>query len=571
MLETAAVLIRLAISNLATIESLVLELPGGFTVLTGETGAGKSILLDAIRFVMGGRPSPEKVRTGTRQTLVEAAFDVSGQPDVLELLSRLGIPCQGELTVRRAMGENGRSRSLANDCSITQGALEELGDYLVNIHGQHDNQRLLNPATHLEFLDSFGGLDEPRKQVRETFLQYTGLLKERADREKANRERQAERESLIAAVEEIGRAELAVGESAALKAELARLTHAEKLFGLTGQVLRHLYEGEAPVLGAMRDIKRCLDEAAGIDPRLEDQAGQLEPLLYQLEDLHRGVLDYNAKMEAEPERLEQVNERLALLEKILRRHGPTEEEALEKLARAGRELQALDSGEEQLRELGEEISRVARRLHDLSLDLSGRRKEAAGRLDAMVVEQLRELGMNKAEFSTAIEPLASPAGVSPYYTATGADRVEFLLNTNPGQKIRPLAKTASGGELSRTMLALKTVLAREDPTATLIFDEVDSGISGKTAEIVGRKLSNLAQSHQVLCVTHLPQIAALGNNHMRVSKDTSSGAAYTSVERLGETEQVLEVARLLSGMEISEHSLASAREMVGRGRKPQAG
>jgi len=564
------VLIRIAITNLATIESLALEFREGFTVLTGETGAGKSILLDAIRFVLGGKASGEQVRTGARQTLVEAVFHVADQPDVLRVLEELGIPCLGELTVRRILGETGRSRALANDCAITQNRLEELGEYLVNIHGQHDNQRLLNPTSHINYLDAMGELELPRTEVGREFHHYTALLRDHAAlRERLNR-RDEERATLTATVEELRAANLQAGEEEELRSELMRLTHAERLTALTGQVLQWLYEGEHPVLERIKEIEQALSAGGALDPRLKEQAEPVGPIRFQLEDLYQAVRGYAGRLEAEPNRLETVNARLALIEKLRRRHGGTVEAALARLTEAETELAALEGREDSLKQLETKIAQVAARLHALSMELTRRRQETAALLDRQVESQLRALGMEKAEFATRITPLASPTGKTPYYTAHGMDQVEFQLNTNPGQKLRPLARIASGGELSRTMLALKTVLARQDQTASLIFDEVDAGISGRVAEIVGRKLRALSTSHQVLCVTHLPQIAALGHNHVRVSKDTRAGATFTEVESLSGAEQVREIARLLSGMEISEHSMATAREMVSRGKESRA-
>ena len=558
-------LTRLTISNLATIESLSLDFSGRFTVLTGETGAGKSILIDAIRFVLGEKAAPHQVRSGAERTLVEAVFDLKAQPEVCRLLSELEVPFDGELTLRRMLGENGRSRAVANDCAITQGRLEELGDYLVNIHGQHDNQLLLNSASHLEFLDAFGGLLALRAEVSEIHGAYTGLLARRkSDRAKTD-ERRRRREELTGMVAEMRAVNPLPGEEEALKGEHALLANAEQLQGMLSQACEALYEGEAPVLERLGQISESLGQAAHLDPRLRPLAEQMGPVRFQLEDLHRTLSSHMAGLEADPNRLEGINARLAELEKIKRRHDNDLEGALGKLEAWERELDEMDAEEEGLEKLEQEIVQVAGGLHALSGKLSRRRAKAGGELNAQVMQQMKELGMEKAVFETHIEPLRNTEQKAPSYSPSGMDQVEFMLSANPGQKPRPLSRIASGGELSRTMLALKSVLAQADPTKTLVFDEVDSGISGKMAEIVGYKLRGLGSSHQVLCVTHLPQIAALGHRHVLVSKSSNGGQTFTRAEALEGRDKVEEVARLLSGINISSHSLASAEEMVARG------
>ncbi|HKI98946.1 MAG TPA: DNA repair protein RecN [bacterium] len=564
-------LTRLVISNLATIASLAIDFESGFTVLTGETGAGKSILIDALRFALGGRAAADQVRTGARQTLVEAVFDVSAQPDVTARLEELGIPCSGELTVRRLLQESGRSRALANDCAITQARLEELGRYLVNIHGQHDNQMLLDDATHIDFLDAYGGLLALRAQTAEAHGAYLRLLRERKSLREQAGEREHRRDELALAVEELRAANPAADEETTLREEHARLTHADQLAALMGAACDALSDGELPISARLGEVAQQVQQAASIDARLRPQAEQVGPLLIQLDELYQGLRAYGAGLDADPQRLEIVNARLAELEKLGRRYGGDLASALRFLTEAETELAGLDTAEESLSRLDAEVQEMAGKLHSLSTKLTAYRKEAAARLDEAITTQLRELGMERAVFETRIAPLPPAGNGAPTYSQTGMDSVEFLLSTNAGQAVRPLSRIASGGELSRTMLALKTVLTQADPTGTLIFDEVDAGVSGRVAEIVGRKLRALGATHQVLCVTHLPQIAALGNRHVRVSKHAEAGQTFTRAEPLDEREQVQEVARLLSGIEVTSRSLASAEEMVTRGRQAGVG
>lgn len=559
-------LTRLAIANLATIESLAVEFEPGFTVLTGETGAGKSILIDAIQLVLGAKGAAHQIRTGAQQTTVEAVFDIRTLPAVRALLEELEIPAEPELVLRRNLNVSGRGRALANDCTISQARLEELGALLVNVHGQHDNQQLLRPEKHVDFLDAYGGLEYLRAEVGDCHRQYTQALKERRELRDQARQREARGETLKNEIEELRLAGLTAGEEEALRHEHTLLAHAEQLALLTGSVCQGLYEGEEAVLPRLAALAPALKEASGIDGGLAPLLEQLDPIRFQLEDLYRQLNTYATGLEADPARLEQVNSRLAQIERMKRLFGGSVEAALARLAENERELESHERGGLQEEELGTQIGQLAKRLHDLSNKLSGRRATAAERFDQLIVEQLRAFGMEKAEFQTQIEPLTGQDGGA-LYSANGTDKVEFKLSTNVGQKLRPFARIASGGELSRTMLALKSILAKSDTTRTLIFDEVDAGISGALAEKVGHKLRDLGKTHQVLCITHLPQIAALGASHVLVTKEMQERQTFTRVAPLDEQQKVAEVARLLSGIEVSDHSLASAEEMVNRGRQ----
>lgn len=562
-------LTRLVISNLATIESLSIEFNEGFTVLTGEAGAGKSILIDAIQLVLGAKGAVHQVRSGAEQTIIEAEFDIKGIGDAKALLEELEIPENGALVLRRLLSVGGRNRAVANDCTISQARLEELGMLLVNVHGQHDNQQLLKTEKHVQYLDAFGGLELQRTEVTTCHREYTQAIRERRELREQTEQRRQHREELVNAVEELRLAGLKEGEEEELRQEHTLLAHAEQLARLTGSVCNGLYEGEDAVLTRISAMAPSLKEAAEIDQSLTPLVEQLDPIRFQLEDLYRNLNSYTSGLEANPARLEEVNTRLALLERIKRLYGGSVEAAIGRLASDEVELEGFDRGQRSEEELNEQVSQLAKRLHDLSGKLSALRSEAAARFDQLIEEQLKALGMGKAVFQTLIEPLRGDDG-NTLYSGSGMDKVEFRLSTNPGQNLRPFSRIASGGELSRTMLALKTILAKSDATPTLIFDEVDAGISGATAEMVGSKLRSLGEFHQVFCVTHLPQIAALGGSHVLVTKELHQHETFTRIASLSEKEKVAEVARLLSGINVSDHSVASAEEMLTRGRRTPA-
>jgi DNA repair protein RecN (Recombination protein N) len=562
-----AMLTRLAISNFATIESLSVEFLDGFSVLTGETGAGKSILIGALRLVLGARSSPDQIRAGATQTWVEDTFDLTRLPEVRAQLEELGIPAKDELVVRRTLQDSGRSRALANDCSITQAKLEEIGAYLVSIHGQHDNQMLLDTRTHVDFLDAFAGLLPQRAELKAAHGQYHATLNRLRQLEQKAERQDVLRRELHDQVGELEAARLQPGEEEELRQSLQILTHAEELAELTSHASDLLSDREGSLLIQLQKLAQLLAQAAALDPALAGLHGQVASPHIQLDELYRALRAYMVRLEPDPGRLERAQARLAELEKIKRRYGGSIVTALAKLDAAKSELEALTEIGDAVAQAKAEMAELAAQLHAQAVALSQHRSTAATHLDLQIERQLNELSMNKARFETRIEHADASADAPDAITAQGLDRVEFLLSTNAGQPPRPLARIASGGELSRTMLGMKTILADVDPTRTLIFDEVDAGIGGAVAEIVGNKLRALGTGRQVLCITHLPQIAAQGTHHLRVTKSSDGAQTYTTLVPLMGQEKVQEVARLLSGVTVTAHSLASAEEMVNRGNR----
>ncbi|MDH4226098.1 MAG: AAA family ATPase, partial [Deltaproteobacteria bacterium] len=377
-------LTHISISNLATIQSLSMEIKPGFTVLTGETGAGKSILIDALRMVLGGRTSGHLVRSGSPQAVVEAVFDIASLPEVRGRLEEIGIPSGGDLVIRRLILNNGKNRALANDCAITQSKLEDVGKYLVNIHGQHDNQMLLDTKSHIYFLDGFGQLGELRGEVSQSFRQYTDLSREKKELLEQSARREARIQELKDTLEELTLAGLKHDEEGELLHEHTLLTHSEKLAQHITSIQVGLYEGEDSVISRLGHISQVLQQAAGIDQTLEPMAAQLAPMGYQLEDIYRSLSQYGGRLEADPARLDFVNNRLALIERMKRRYGGSVESALAELARGGEELSRLENLESSMDELDRKISQVAGCLHSFSQELSARRHQAAAEMDRLV-------------------------------------------------------------------------------------------------------------------------------------------------------------------------------------------
>jgi len=557
-------LLQLRLQNLATIKELEAEFDSGFSILTGETGAGKSIMIDALLLVLGGRGDVGLIRTGEEQTVVEAVFDLSQVAGVRTLLEEAGIPAENELILRCVIPRKGRQRRSINGAAVTMEFLKTLGQQLVNIHGQHENQALLQVGTHLEFLDQHGKLVSLRNTVREAHSAHQQALAEQRDLAQRLSARQARIEELTIIREELEELNLQEGEDEALQQEVARLSNTERLSLLVGQVPALLHDDEGAVLTQLESARRTLSEAERVDPTCTTMREALESALFQLEDVHQEVARYTAGIEENPERLAWINERLNRIQRLQRKHKLDSGEALRGLLDSViAELETLEHLEEDGQALAERIAACEAKLKKDSETLSERRQKAARKLDSVVVRELRQLGMEKARFETQLT-LRETDG-QPQWTPSGMDRVEFLLSVNPGQALRNLAKVASGGELSRIMLALKTVLTSPDTVEILIFDEVDSGISGRVAEIVGQKLRSLGTRHQTLCITHLPQIAAFSEHHYVVSKELRQNATFTSIARLeSPDEKTAELAKLLGSSEVASKAEQLARDMLAR-------
>jgi DNA repair protein RecN (Recombination protein N) len=540
----------LSIRNLAVIDRLELEFEPGLNVLTGETGAGKSILVGAVGLLVGGRASAELVRTGEDQAAIEAVFEDPGG---------------GELVVRRDISsQSGRSRAFMNGALVTSSALRDAAAQLVDLHGQHEHQVLLDPASHLDLLDAFAGLEADREKVGLAFARLQSLTVEREQlavdiREKARRE-----EYLQFQLTEIRRAAPKPGEDDELSTSRQVLANAERLQRLCAEAYTGLYEGDAAVLPALAAVWRRVGELASIDPQFEPYLSAREAVKSQLEDLAYFLRSYSAGFDASPARLQEVEDRLAVLERLKKKHGPTLQDVIDTEASLTRELGSLEQSGQRASELDAELEAARTAYLRVADVLSAKRRSAAKTFSERLVASLADLAMGRTRCEVRF---AAPRGQDGW-TARGTDEAEFYISPNPGEDLRPLARIASGGELSRLMLALKTLASTDAPGKTLIFDEVDAGIGGGVADIVGARLRELAGDCQVLCITHLPQIAAYGETHYRIEKALKGGRTVTSVTRLGVREREDELARMIAGSEISASVRASAREMLKRKGSP---
>jgi DNA repair protein RecN (Recombination protein N) len=549
----------LRIQHLAIIDSVAVEFEPGLNVLTGETGAGKSILVEAVGLLLGGRASGDLVRTGEDAASIEAIFESGGE----------------ELLVRREITAQGRSRAFVNGALATAGALKELSSRLIELHGQHEHQTLLDASTHLDVIDSFGGMTQLVAPVAAAYDALRLTHEELARIRAAATDRDTRQDLITFQLGELDRAALRdPGEDAELAALRQVLASAERVERLCAESYASLYESDDAILAALGNVWRRVAELASLDPQFAPYLDARDGIKSQLEDLAGFLRKYADNVDASPARLQHVEERLALLERLKRKHGPSLGDAIARRDALRLELTDLSRGDDRIAELERELADARRRFLAAAEKLSRERRRTGAAFAQALEALVADLAMERTRFAVRFgEPLPESA-----WSGRGIDAAEFFVSPNPGEELRPLARIVSGGELSRIMLAIKTLTATSrhgfsdatdrPPSASapgLIFDEVDAGIGGRVADVVGRKLRTLGSAFQVLCITHLPQIAAYADTHYAIEKRVERGRTRTTVRRLDEPGRVDEVARMLGGEAISDGLRASAREMlVGR-------
>ena len=570
----------LHITNFALIDELELYFEHGLNVITGETGAGKSLLMQALSLAVGGRASAELVRHKAREAVVEALFDIHDYPDraIARLLEDGGYPVEDEILIRRVISHTGRGRVYCNGALTTVGLLRRLGVALLQVHGQHEQHSLLEAEAAQTLLDGFGGLGP---NVAEMQQRYSLLRRAWAQRQalvEGRREREDRRELLRFQLEEIARAELRAGEEEDLRQEKTVLLHAEKLqHGVAGGE-HALASGEDALTDRLGRILSQIQDCARLDERLSEVLELLQGGLAQLEEAALSLHRYGQRLAPDPERLEEIDARLAVLSRLKKKYGGSVEVVLARHQQLSRELVGLDRSEESLAAQDRAVAEAASAAWQAAHELSAARRRAAHSLEARMGDELAGLGMRGARFGVrfADQPDVLPDADDPpdppdpfvhgqaRLGPTGCDRLEFFLSANPGEPALPLVRVASGGELSRLMLALKalSVEAREAPT--LIFDEVDAGVGGGVAEVVGRRLRSLAVQRQGLCITHLPQIAAFAEHAYTVVKTVTQGRSVSTAKSLTRGERLDELARMLGGLEVSAEAKRHAREMLDR-------
>ncbi len=563
----------LSIANYALIEELTVEFSSGLVIITGETGSGKSIIIDALGLILGARASAEVVRKGADRAVIEGTFHIAGNGKLRRLLDENGVAADDELIVRREISAKGQSRCFLADSPATLTLQKQVGELLVDLHGQHEHQSLLRLDTHIAMLDDFGGLDgivaefqEARRKLKETAAELDDLRR----REKQLAEKREFYEFQIAEIDAVS---TRAGEEEDLVRELKILENAEKLFAITGNLYGILYDGEQSVHDLLVVVRNQLQDIAGIDGQFEEAAKESASAGAIVSELAKFIQGYNARVEFNPERLDALRERLGKLALLKRKYGGSVGSMLAHRETIGAEVRLAENFNEVIARLTTGLGEARTACEAIAGRLSAKRHDVAKKVDGAVAEELEKLGIRHAAFTTRISQAESGTDEGAEFVAAGRkhfrlnargyDDVEFFISTNLGEEPRPLVRVASGGEVSRVMLALKSILAKSDRLPVLIFDEIDVGVSGRVAQAVGRSLKNLSKFHQVIAITHLPQIAGLADTHFAVEKKERGARTSTGMRRLSLEEQVREVARLLSGAEVTDAGLVGARELMG--------
>ena len=576
----------LTIRNYALIESVEIEFESGLNILTGETGAGKSIIIDALSLILGDRASSDVVRKGSDKAIVEGLFGMADNEKVKILLKHNEIELQEDLILRREVSLKGQSRCFVNDSPVPLTVLKEIGDHLVDLHGQHEHQSLLRPETHIGLLDEFGSLDKLVDEYRESYDRLTVLFREFRSLSLKEKELREKRDLYEFQIKEIDAIDPRTGEESDLENELRILENSEKLYEATSQLYQSLYEGESTRSGSenkggqsvydlLLKARNQLEDLAEIDKTFDEIKNECASAAAIIGELTKFIQSYNSKIEFNPERLEQIRERLGQITLLKKKFGGSLDAVIGHREKIGKEFAMAENFESEIRKLNEYIERERKTCSAAAQRLSAKRRELVSKIGRSVCAELAKLGIANAQFDVKIdnrvvEKLDGKADGAyvklgrDFYDATqsGIDFIEFYLSTNVGEDVKPLAKVASGGEISRIMLALKTILAKADRLPLLVFDEIDVGISGRIAQAVGKSMKSLSQFHQVIAITHLPQIAGFADCHFAVEKSESKQRTSSTIRKLEEEERIREVARLLSGEEVTESSLIGAREMI---------
>lgn len=549
-------LYKLIVENIAVIETVSFMPPSGLNVLTGETGAGKSILIDSINLILGARTNKDIIRYGKENAKVSAEFYINEA--VLDKLVEMNISVENDkLIISREISKDGKSVAKINGINISVAQLKELATYLIDIHGQHDNQALLTPSKHIDFLDSYANLNEEVKKYEKEFLKLKKFRNELETLSQNEQERLTKIDYLKYVAEEISKADLKVGEEESLREELSLIENSEKIsVGVLGAI-SELYDNDKNAYDIINNALSHINGIASFDGKLQTISERLADLLYSSEDIVHELRLYQNKIDFDEQRLDEISQRLDTIKKLERKYGRTTQGCLEYLKSCTEELDLLTNYDSKLEEIEAEIRKTTENLRIIANNLTNARTKAAEKLSRQIENEIRELAMPKAVFEVSINPADE-------FTSKGMDDVEFIFSANPGQPLRPMAQIASGGELSRIMLAIKTVLSNTDDVPTLIFDEIDTGVSGASAQRIANKLSLLAKHKQIICISHLPQIAAYADNNFKIEKHLSNDETFTKIELLDYDARLNELARIIDGENITQTSLDHAKEMLER-------
>ena len=565
----------LEIKDYALIEHLQVEFGEGLNIITGETGAGKSIIVDAMGLLLGGRASTEVIRKGASKSFVEGFFRIKDNTKVKELLLNNDIETTNELIIRREISIKGANRCFVNDSPVPLTFINLLGDLLIDLHGQHEHQSLLRSETHIDFLDQYVDNNLLLEEYRNTFNNYQKKIDELKTLKKKEKSLNEKKEFNSFQIKEIDSVSPKENEDDELLNELKILENSERLLELTTSIYQTLFEGENSVQDILSGANRKLQELELIDKTFSVTEKESKNVLSQINDIAETIRSYNSKIDIEPKHLEEVRQRLGALTLLKKKYGGTIDAVLVHRKKIGEEFLLAENFSERIKAIKNEIEKSRDNCGNLAIDISNKRKNKIPLIEESINKTLNELGIEHSSFKVIIErPLADDEDTNYILlnnkkikiTNNGCDEVEFFISTNIGEDVKPLIKVASGGEISRVMLALKSVLAKTEALPVLIFDEIDSGISGRIAQKVGKALEDLSKNHQIIAITHLPQIAGNAHHHYSVNKKLIGDRVVSSINKLDDEERINEIAKLMSGEEITEASIKGAKELIKNGK-----
>lgn len=546
----------LMVRNLALMEDITIDFDDGLTVVTGETGAGKSMIVEAIATLCGSRMEDVLIRSGGNFAEVTGIFQVT--PSIARQLEEAGIQADTEIIIRRKIERGKRQNAYINDQIVSLNLLKELSQEMIDLIGQYENQSLFSAKNHLVLLDAYAGVEPLKTKYSSNYITYVELKKKREHLLTAVKQRDEKIDYLKYQISEIEKANLKSGEEEKLNEEKKMLLSTEKRATLTSEMVTHLYEAEGSAIEYLAKVKRSLDELVMYDTSLAQLSRRFESIFSSVDDIYRELSSYKSSIEFRQDRLDEVLERLEVLNKIKKKYGKTLNEIQNQLESITKELTLMESHEQEMKKINEQISALKQTIDKQAQELSLHRHKASRALTKKILQVLTQLGMKKAEFQ--IQITGKELGEH------GRDDVEFFISTNPGEELKPLRKVASGGEISRITLSLKTILSAVDRIATIIFDEVDTGIGGSIAEAVGELLAKVSKQHQIICITHLPQISIFADNHILVEKEIKQKQTFTRITKLDSEKRKMEIARMLGGKRITRKTVEHAAEFMQKGR-----
>ena len=562
-------LISFELKDYALIEHINVEFGKGFNIITGETGAGKSILIDAMGLLLGGRASTDVIRKGATKSIVEGIFNVEGNKKVINLLKENEIDYYPELILRREISLTSSNRCFVNDTPVQLLFVKALGNHLVDLHGQHEHQSLLHSETHIDFLDEFGNYSDLLDEYRNSYENLKKIEKEILTLSESEETLKEKKEIYAYQINEIDNIDPQDGEEERLNAELKIIESSEMLDSLTSEIFETLYESEQSVHDSIVKIKNGLNELSGIDKAFEESSNEAETILALVNDISYFIRSYKSRINIDHSQIEELRNRLGSITMLKKKYGGSIKSILAHRKKIGNEFDLADNVAEKLNELNRNLEKQRAAAGSLAKNISDKRKETAGKIRKSITESLKNLGISNPKFQARV--INESGDGNNYVTvdtksykcsAKGIDTVEFIISTNLGEDPKPLVKVASGGEISRIMLSLKSTLAKSDKLPLLIFDEIDVGVSGRIAQKVGHALRELAAYHQIIAITHLPQIAGLADHHYKVEKSPRDKRVVSSIVRLTEEERIEEIAKLMSGEEVTQEGITSARQLM---------